>query len=156
MRWKLRDSLSPMCCLRRLMRSLASFQLKSTQISLLNRRPFWSCSCVDSWDGPVAEVAGYASEFLTNSFSHYTSEGKWLGYALDEARISGIWEQEYRGCLLLLPDSMARVSAAAAIKRVNHDHYGAGGGGSYFASHTGLIAAVGHDFGTSRNYGVAQ
>jgi hypothetical protein len=105
---------------------------------------------------PVVRVAAYMQEVLRNTFSHYTSEGQWLGYALEVNRWT--YGVTFRDCVLLLPGPseagrVAEVRGVAVVAEIELDYYGASSneppGPSVTASPP--LIEVGHRFGETRS-----
>ncbi len=101
---------------------------------------------------PVVRVAAYMQEVLRNTFSYSTSEGKWLGYALDVDRVT--YGAEFRGCVLLLPGPsvagrVAEVRGVAIVGEINFDYYGASSNEppGPIVSDSPAFIEVGHKFG---------
>lgn len=77
---------------------------------------------------PVVRVDGYMKEVFGHTFSIFSTEGRWLGYALSER--SAYQSADYRQCVLLRPSSSgsqgeATVTGIAVFGSVDLDYYGA-------------------------------
>lgn len=99
---------------------------------------------------PVALVSNYAQEIFGHTFHLTTTNGRWLGYAIEkEARPNLLRPHEVhcQGCLLVLPDDSGDVSGAVLIGQVNIDYYGASAHGGPIIDVSPGIVGIGIPFG---------